>query len=172
MTMTDFSQPADDIVPRALYDAVQAQRRADLERMQRLTTEHDAMRLDQAELLVLLRKAEQKQVGQSGDNVVMRLGAEMLEVRPTFRGRLIAALLLPLARRAARSANWGEAQIYYECLAVLRPRPFLWKQIGNMLYQQGLYGEAKPLLEQVLKRVPDDSEANFLLERCKEQLGD
>lgn len=170
--MTELSPATDELVPRALYDAVQAQRQSDLARLQRLTRECDDLRLDQAELLVAMRTAEQKLAGQSVDNVMMRLGTGTLDAKPSLRSRLIAALLLPLARRAARGARWAEAQVYYECLALLRPRPFLWKQIGNMLYQQGIYGEAKPLLEKVLKRVPDDGEARFFLDQCKERLGD
>ncbi|MBN8819780.1 MAG: hypothetical protein J0I80_13800 [Sphingomonas sp.] len=157
---------------RALYAALQDQRRADLERLRRVTTENDGLRADLADQLRDLRKAEARAKQYSAPNVLVRIGDSAKKGSATLVQRLLAALLLRLARSAVRNSRWAQAQVYYQCIAVLRPRIFLWKQVGNMLYQQKIHGEATALLEAVLEAVPDDAEAIFLLERCKEKLRD
>ena len=161
-----------ELVSRASYEALQARRRADLERLQRLTVECDALRLDNAEMAAEVREIRAKLVDHSVENVIIRLEPNALAAKPTLLMRILAALLLPFARRAATASQWEQAQVYYQCLALLRPRTFLWKQIGAMLYHQGIYKQAKPLFEVVLKQDRNDQDARHLLGECSDRIKD
>ena len=55
---------------------------------------------------------------------------------------LWGALMLHFARRAARRKNYGQAEVFYQAALLFRPRPFLWRQLGNMQAAQGLFQHA------------------------------
>lgn len=152
---------------RILYDGLQEQRRSDLLRLRSVALENEELRADIAGRLASLRKAEPRDVVYAIPNVLIRAGSRVSHGAITRIERLTAALVLRLARQAVKKEQWIRAQILYQTVAILRPRIFLWKQVGNMLYQQKVYEEAIPLLESVLEVSPDDREAIFLLEQCK-----
>ena len=86
--------------------------------------------------------------------------------------QLVGSCLLRYARRSARRLDYARAEIFYQAILQLRPRPFLWRQLGNMLAGQGLYSAAIACFDTALESAPDDAETYFVAGVALRRLGE
>lgn len=161
---------------RTLYQALQDERGRDLERHRLALLERDVARRELADQYEAFRAAEarakQLAARQIESPAILRAGvAERTPMQGRWLGRLLAAVLLRFAKQAVRQQRYAAAEILYQAIALFRPRAFLLKQIGNMLYQQGLYAHAELALDVAQKLAPTDLEVQFFLDASRAALG-
>lgn len=152
--------------------ALEAQREKDIARLRELVLERDRLRFALAE-----RNAEEVESpagscnrNAAGDEIpeidgwLLKSAAVRAELRrePANRslvGRLLAAVALRFARRAARQRSYATAEVFYQAILLLAPRPFIWRQTGNMLAGQGLYAAAVDCFDRAIEADAYDAEA-------------
>ena len=86
--------------------------------------------------------------------------------------RFVAAWLLRYARKSARRMDYARAEIFYQAILQLRPRTFLWRQVGNMLAGQGLYSAAIACFDTAIDLAPNDAETHFVAGVALRRLGE
>lgn len=175
--MTKSTQIQDAKGLEARLAAVQAQREQDLTRYGRavrdlewtkreLALREKEHREDKAKTAAAASNPEAKVGLPSGwflRTAVLR--AEDRSESPLSKGPLAGlwgALMLHFARRAARGHNYAQAEVFYQAALLYRPRPFLWRQLGNMQSAHGLFRQALISFERALADAPDDAETWFV----------
>lgn len=88
----------------------------------------------------------------------------------TLFTRMVAAVVLRFARKAARDHRYAQAEILYQAILLFRPRGFLWRQIGNMQAAQGIYAAAVENFRQAIAVDRKDAEAYLALGQALRQL--
>jgi len=156
---------------KAMVIALQEARAQEADRLRRAVQDRQDLmlelgsyreKLDHAiKQLGLLRESEESGVSGTVDLIMQALSAPR---KPSLSEKILASVLLRLARRAARSDQYARAQALYEAIALFKPRPFLLKQIGTMLYHQRHYQSALDVLAPAQKLLPGDRDVNFLVE--------
>jgi len=152
--------------------AVTEQRQEDHARLKLLTQECEMLRQELAR-----RNAEEHKSGSKTGGLIddepeiegwqlLPAAARSVErkeqpVSGSLFDRLVAALLLRLARKAAKRQDYARAEIFYQAILQLRPRAFLWRQTGNMLAGQGLFTAAIDCFDRVIAATPEDGEAHL-----------
>lgn len=153
-----------------MLELLNNQRKADLDRFRRLTHSFDRLTFQLAE-----RDAE---LAGLDTNATLSKGSvpavEAFQLHPaairsklrdeqshksTLIGRLTAALILRFAREAARRRNYARAEALYQAILLLAPRPFIWRQMGNMLAGQGLFHAAVDCFDRTIELDEYDAEA-------------
>lgn len=175
--MTDSTQTQSARELEARLAAVQAQREQDLARYGRAVRDLEWTRRELA-----LRDKEHREDTVRDEaaerNPEVRLGlpagwfmraaalrAEQRAETPLGKGLLAGlwgALMLHFARRAARGRNYAQAEVFYQAALLFRPRPFLWRQLGNMQSAQGMFRQAVTSFDRALADAPGDAEAWFV----------
>ena len=156
---------------RQLYAAVQQQRASDSDRLRKATRDREYLNAVVSDLdgTVAELKDKVKELEQArGRPLALRLTASGRHPPRGLVAQLMGAILLRLARRFARTERFVEAEALYQAVAVFKPRPFLTKQVGNMLYRQGHYLAALEVLEDVEEHFEDDREVSFLIRASEE----
>ena len=177
--MTNSSQTQDAKALEARLAAVQAQREQDLVRYGRAVRDLEWTRRELAlrekeqreeQVKVKVEAAEKNPEAQVGlpAGWFMRSAALRAEDRhdaSLAKGPLAGlwgALMLRFARRAARRQNYAQAEVFYQAALLFRPRPFLWRQLGNMQAAHGLFRQALLSFDRALADAPGDAEAWFV----------
>jgi tetratricopeptide (TPR) repeat protein len=154
---------------QAKIDALQKQRRSDLDRYRETLNDRELLRFELSETRSERRVISSPDSGHNKrvDGWQVRAAA----VRSIERGepsikqnlltRLLAGLLLRFARRAAHQMNYAKAEVLYQAILEFRPRSFLWRQIGNMQAAQGLFVSAIGCFDQAIQMAPLDAESHF-----------
>jgi tetratricopeptide (TPR) repeat protein len=153
----------------AKLEAVQTQREYDLSRYARVVKEAEWLRYE-----VALRNAEGSPDRRGIDSSEINTPSlKLWDVMPAIarsldRGEtrqdafplawLWAALFLRFARVAARRRDYATAEVFYQAVLHYRPRPFIWRQLGNMLAGQGLFYSAIQCFNQAINLNPHDAE--------------
>lgn len=158
---------------RKLYHAVQAQRANDTERLRLAIRDRELLKatiagLD-AEVAELKGKVDAQEAAEASA-VVLRLSRERGAAKGGLFSKLTAAAMLRFARHFARTERFAEAEALYAAGAVFKPRPFLNKQVGNMLYRQGLYISALEVLKDIKEHYQGDAEVAFLISASESAL--
>ena len=175
--MTNSSQTQDAKALEARLAAVQAQREQDLVRYGRAVRDLEWTRRELA-LREKEQREEQVKVEAAENNPEARVGlpvgwfmrsaalrAEDRHDASLAKGPLAGlwgALMLHFARRAARGQNYAQAEVFYQAALLFRPRPFLWRQLGNMQAAHGMFRQALVSFDRALADAPDDAEAWFV----------
>lgn len=167
--------------PELETDIATLQQQVALEREQRLREMARHKRVVQeaqwlrAELSI--RDAEQRKgtnkaqsSGIDASPAVRMLQREETDIAGTLLTRLLAALVLRYARKAARDHRFAQAEILYQAILLFRPRGFLWRQIGNMQAAQGIYAAAVENFRQAIAVDRKDAEAHLALGQALRQL--
>lgn len=157
---------------KAELAALEAQREKDLARLRELVLERDRLRFalaernaEEVENSVERRNADTAaDEGLEIDGWLLKSAAVRAELRRerigrSLVGRLLAAITLRFARRAARRRNYATAEVFYQAILLLAPRPFIWRQTGNMLAGQGLYAAAVDCFNRAIEADENDAEA-------------
>lgn len=169
-TTADVAEKPADL--QRLYDAVQAQRASDAERLRKAVREREYLSAIISEINGSVADLE-KQVEEL-EAVKAYTTIRKLAIRkhrpPTLFDRFAAAILLRIARRYVRADRFVEAEAIYQAVAVFKPRPFLVKQVGNMLFRQGRLLHAVKVLESVEDYFDGDEEYDYLLKASQEGL--
>jgi len=164
--LAEASLPDNPAELRKLYAAVQQQRTSDAERLRNATREREYLNAVISELdgtIAELKAKVREQEVARGEPTVLRLTSSSRVKPGGLFAQLMGALLLRLARRFARAERFVEAEALYQAVAVFKPRPFLVKQVGNMLYRQDLYLAALDVLQEVEEHFDGDREVSFLI---------
>jgi len=151
---------------RKLYHAVQTQRANDAERLRIAIRDREFLKATIAELDAEVADLKEKvgtQDAAQADAVVLRLSRKRGAAKGGLFSKLTGAAMLHFARHFARTERFAEAEALYAAGAVFKPRPFLNKQVGNMLYRQGLYVSALEVLNDVKEHYQGDAEVTFLI---------
>ena len=155
-----------------LYDAVQAQRASDAERLRKAVREREYLSAIVSELdgsVADLEKQVEELVAVKADTTIRKLAIRKQQ-SPTLFDHIAATLLLRVARHYVRADRFVEAEAIYQAVAVFKPRPFLVKQVGNMLFRQHRYLHAVKVLESVEEYFDGDEEYDYLLKSSREGL--
>lgn len=173
MTTDEFTRslPDDAKKLKALLVSLQATRASEADRLRRAVQDRQDLTLELSAYRDKLAYAK-KQIGilegahETGGQAAVEMITRALASpgKPSLIEKALASLLLRYARRAARSEQYAQAQALYEAIALFKPRPFLLKQIGTMLYHQQYYQSAADVLAQAQKLLPDDKDVTFLLQ--------
>jgi len=173
MTTNELTRPLPNDAKKlkALLASLQAARANEADRLRRAVQDRQDLTLELSACRDKLDYAK-KQIGildgahePSGRAALEMITQALASPRPpSLIERVLASVLLRYARRAARSQKHAEAQTLYEAIALFRPRPFLLKQIGTMLYHQLYYQSAVDVLVTAQKFMPGDRDVNFLLQ--------
>lgn len=153
-----------------LLELLNNQRKADLDRFRRLTHSYDQLTFKLAERDVELagldtNATRMKETGPVIDTFQLHPAAIRSKLRDeqshesTLVGRLTAALVLRFARHAARRRDYARAEALYQAILLLTPRPFIWRQMGNMLAGQGLFHGAVECFDRTIELDECDAEA-------------
>ncbi len=186
--MTDTTQTQDAGGLAARLAEVQARREQDLARYGRAVRDLEWTRRELA-----LREKEHREASAKAKDVARRsqesrvglpegwlskaavLRAEERGETQLDRGPLATlsgALMLHFARRAARRKNYGQAEVFYQAALLFDPRPFLWRQLGNMQSAHGLFHQAVASFDRALQDAPGDAESWFVKGQALMRLGD
>ena len=152
---------------------VTAQRREDHARLCQLVQERNMLHQELARRNAEVRKQAGNDVHSDADEppiegwqlmppAVRSIERGEQRVTDTWASRVLATWLLRFARKAAARRDYAQAEIFYQAILQLRPRPFLWRQIGNMLAGQGLFATAIFAFDHAIALAPDDAEAHFV----------
>ncbi|WP_010544157.1 tetratricopeptide repeat protein [Sphingomonas elodea] len=150
------------------------QRWREMERHKRIVLETQWLRAELRDRDA--ERAQEEARGQDGSvaeicsPAVRTLRREEQPIRQNLLSRLLAALLLRFARRAARDRQYAQAEILYQAILLFRPRAFLWRQVGNMQAGQGLYDAAAENFRQAITADDKDGEAHLALGHALHQL--
>lgn len=156
---------------RQLYAAVQAQRASDAERLRGATRDREYLNALVSELdskIAELKDKISELEKARGKPVILRLTDPKRRGPGGLVASVMGTILLRLARRFARTERFVEAEALYQAAAVFKPRPFLTKQVGNMLYRQDLYLAALDVLEEIEEHFEGDREVSFLIQASEE----
>lgn len=151
---------------KKLYLSVQKQRLNDIERQKSYIQQIQAANVNISEMKEKIKdlSAEAKMLKSAQSNTaILRIHRSGIIIAEGILSNITAAILLRFAKYAARRKNFLFAEAVYTAIAAFKPRPFLLKQIGNMLYQQGLYLDSIEVLEVAKQWYPDDEEVNFFI---------
>jgi tetratricopeptide (TPR) repeat protein len=163
----------DGISLEAELAALVAQRTSDLERLRLITTERDRLRYELAErnadeARLIAREAKHEN---EDDDAIEKVDGWLLKpsiIRSEIRsekpvssilGRVAASFALRFARHAAKRRDYATAEIFYQVILLLAPRPFIWRQTGNMLAGQGLFAAAIDCFDRAIEADENDVEA-------------
>lgn len=181
MTTDEFTRslPDDAKKLKALLVSLQATRASEADRLRRAVQDRQDLTLELSTYRDKLAYAK-KQIGilegahETGGQAAVEMITRALASpgKPSLIEKALASLLLRYARRAARSEQHAQAQALYEAIALFKPRPFLLKQIGTMLYHQQYYQSAADVLAQAQKLMPDDKDVTFLLQASESILAE
>jgi len=190
--MTDSTQTETAKGLEARLSAIQAQREQDLARYGRAVRELEWVKrelaLREKEHREAVAKVEQKLKEEAARSPESRVGlpdgsmsrcaalrAEDKRETPLDTGLLSGlwgSLMLRFARAAASRNNYGQAAVFYQAALLFRPRPFLWRQLGNMQAAYGLYHQAVASFDRALQDAPGDAETWFVKGQNLLRLGD
>ena len=186
--MTDTTQTQDAAALAARLAEVQSQREQDLARYGRAVRDLEWTKRELALREKEHREAAAKAKDRAGQSQESRVGlpegwslmAPALRAEERREARidsgpmagLWGALMLHFARRAARRNNYGQAEVFYQAALLFRPRPFLWRQLGNMQSGYGLYRNALASFDRALQDAPADAETWFVKGQALQRLGD
>jgi tetratricopeptide (TPR) repeat protein len=166
----------DGIALEAELAALAAQRRRDLERLRLITTERDRLRYelaernaDEARSVARTSKSENQDddLSEKVDGWLLKSPIVRAEIRDEKRvrslmGRVAASFALRFARHAAKRRDYATAEIFYQVILLLAPRPFIWRQTGNMLAGQGLFLAAVDCFDRAIETDENDAEAWYV----------
>lgn len=161
---------------QARLDLLNGQRRADLDRLGRLSLQCDRLALQLAE-----RDAELAGMDSNADLAKGRPHAAIdafllmpAAVRTLLRGeapalgsqttaslasKIMSSVLLRYARAAAARRDYARAEAWYQAILLLTPRAFVWRQLGNMQAGQGLFAAAIESFDRAITLDDGDGEA-------------
>lgn len=183
MTTDELTRPSalpeDANKLKALVVSLQAARASEADRLRRAVQDRQDLALELSSFRDKLDYAN-KQIGilerseESGARAALEIMTHALASprKPRLIEKVLASFLLRYARRAARSEQYAQAQALYEAIALFKPRPFLLKQIGTMLYHQHYYQSAVDVLVPAQKLMPGDRDVNFLLQASEAVLAE
>lgn len=166
----------DGIALEAELVALAAQRRRDIERLRLITTERDRLRYelternaDEARSVARTSKYENQDddLSEKVDGWLLKSPIVRAEIRDEKRvrslmGRVAASFALRFARHAAKRRDYATAEIFYQVILFLAPRPFIWRQTGNMLAGQGLFLAAVECFDRAIETDENDAEAWYV----------
>jgi tetratricopeptide (TPR) repeat protein len=166
---------ADNVDLQQQLEAVQRQRRDDLDRMKALVDERDRLRYQISAYNASFRAPpprERDARQNPAPSIIRVLDSDPSPVRVTFGMKIIAKLLLRFARREAKRENHAAAEILYQAIMLFRPRSFLLRQTGNMLSRQGQHHAAAMCFERVIAQNPSDAESLLAYSVALRHVGD
>ena len=169
--MNDLPTKLEDL--KKLYLSVQKQRLNDIERQKSYIQQIQAANVNISEMNEKIQdlSAETKMLRASrSTTAILRIHRSETIIAEGVLSYIMGPILLRFARYALRRKNYLFAEVLYTAIATFKPRPFLLKQIGNMLYQQSLHGDAIEVLEIAKQSYPDDEEIIFLIGACERYL--
>jgi hypothetical protein len=162
--MNDLPTKSEDL--KKLYLAVQKQRLSDIERQKSYIQQIQAANVSISEMKEKIKdlSTETKILKASQSNTaILRIHRSDTIIGEGVLSYIMGFILLRFARYAARRKNFLFAEVLYTAIAAFKPRPFLLKQVGNMLYQQGLYLDSIEVLDVAKQWYPNDEEINFFI---------
>lgn len=158
------------------FAALAAQRNSDLERLRLITTERDRLRYELAERNADEARciARESKHENEAEDTIEKVDGWLLKppiIRSEIRdekhvssilGRVVASFALRFARAAAKRRDYATAEIFYQVILLLAPRPFIWRQTGNMLAGQGLFAAAIDCFDRAIETDENDAEAWYI----------